>query len=547
MPLITRWSDIATAYPDGLTPAEEQLIAACQAGEECKLEDGKLPLKGPPSPTGDTGEDLQGPPSPTRAIRADLLRYLILGGCEECRVNGWGVQMEGAHVTGPLDLSFAQAKGVTGLPKCRFDRDITALQFRFELLNLSHSILSGLDLQGAVVNGSVFLRQIIANGKVDINGATIGGQLDCDGATFETFYAPALDAEGVRVTGSVFLRQVTARTTVDVRGAIIGGQLACDDARFNATEGAALAAQRLKVTEGLFWRGVSVANGRVGLDSAHVGDLVDDLDSWPPEGRLILDGFTYDRISGAFTDAHSRITWLERGTTWEDEFYPQPFTQLAKVLHEMGHEGDARKVLLHREKLLGRHARARALAEQGRFTRLKKRLAHPFRVFWDRALRYVAGYGYAPFRSIGWLVFLILLATFPANRAWKEGSFAPNSGPVLVSEDWQTLAKSEANPAAVWSGDALPAPMRALDPPPQLDNWRAEAPGRDWETFNRYAWAADLVIPIIDLGQTDAWAPSTTRQGWGKALYWLRWVFILAGWLVTALGAAAITGLIRRD
>ena len=485
MPLITRWSDIETAYPDGLTPAEEQLIAACKAGEECVLEDGELPP--------------EGPPSPTRAIRADLLRYLILGGCADCVVNGWGVRLEGAHVTGALDLSFARAKGVTQLASCRFDRDLTALQSRFESLELSFSAFSGVDLQGTEVTGSVFLRQITASATVDVNAATIGGQLNCDGA------------------------------------------------EFNSAKGEALLAQRMRVTEGLFWRSVTVAEGWINLSSAHVGDLVDDLDSWPPEGRLILDGFTYDRISGSFTDAHSRIAWLERGTTWKGKFHPQPFTQLAKVLHEMGHEGGARKVLLHREKLLGRHARARSLAETGRRAQLLKWPRYSYRLLLDWTHRYLAGYGYFPQRSFWSLFVLIALATVPAHFAWQEGSFAPNSGPVLVSRDWQQLAKSEGNPAAVWSGDALPAPMRALDPPPPLEDWRAEAPGRDWETFNRYAWAADLVIPIIDLGQTDAWAPSTTRQGWGKALYWLRWVFILAGWLVTALGAAAITGLIRRD
>ena len=41
--------------------------------------------------------------------------------------------------------------------------------------------------------------------------------------------------------------------------------------------------------------------------------------------------------------------------------------------------------------------------------------------------------------------------------------------------------------------------------------------------------------------------PSTNRGWWGKQLYWLRWVLGAFGWIVTALGAAAITGLIRRD
>ncbi|WP_299554191.1 hypothetical protein [uncultured Tateyamaria sp.] len=80
-----------------------------------------------------------------------------------------------------------------------------------------------------------------------------------------------------------------------------------------------------------------------------------------------------------------------------------------------------------------------------------------------------------------------------------------------------------------------------------MPEWKAVAPGRDWETFNRYAYGFDVVIPIIDFGQTDAWAPSTNRGLWGWHLWWGRWVLSVMGWIVTALGAAAITGIIRRE
>ncbi|MFT4961969.1 MAG: hypothetical protein ACI92Z_003064 [Paracoccaceae bacterium] len=148
---------------------------------------------------------------------------------------------------------------------------------------------------------------------------------------------------------------------------------------------------------------------------------------------------------------------------------------------------------------------------------------------WNFASWIIVGYGIYPFRSVFWLAILIAFTTLPAHYAWEEGSMVPNSAPVLVSSGWLEVADTP-NPAKTWS---------------QAD------PGRDWETFNRYAWAADLVIPIVDLGQTAAWAPSTERGpengfSWGANLWWARWVLIILGWIVTALGAAAITGIIRR-
>ena len=61
------------------------------------------------------------------------------------------------------------------------------------------------------------------------------------------------------------------------------------------------------------------------------------------------------------------------------------------------------------------------------------------------------------------------------------------------------------------------------------------------------ALVRDLVVPIVSLGQEAAWAPSTTRGPWGWWLWGARWWLISLGWIVTAIGAAAVTGVIRRD
>ncbi|WP_340302698.1 hypothetical protein [Roseobacter sp. HKCCD7870] len=63
-----------------------------------------------------------------------------------------------------------------------------------------------------------------------------------------------------------------------------------------------------------------------------------------------LDGFTYDRIIGAPTDSAMRLQWLERGDQIGGNFFPQPYTQLAKTLRNMGHERGARDVLVARDR-----------------------------------------------------------------------------------------------------------------------------------------------------------------------------------------------------
>jgi hypothetical protein len=98
-----------------------------------------------------------------------------------------------------------------------------------------------LDLNGARIEGSVFLRRdsdggkdFEAEGGVDLTGTTIGEDLDCDGGQF--FGGPdvlALCANGVICHGSVFLRKgFKAEAGVDLIGTIIGGNLDCDGGQF---------------------------------------------------------------------------------------------------------------------------------------------------------------------------------------------------------------------------------------------------------------------------------------------------------------------------
>ena len=82
----------------------------------------------------------------------------------------------------------------------------------------------------------------------------------------------------------------------------------------------------------------------------------------------------------------------------------------------------------------------------------------------------------------------------------------------------------------------------------QLDAWVKTEPGRDYESFSAGLYALDLFIPLDALGQEKNWAPSASRGAWGEWGHRLRWLVQMAGWVITAMGAAVVTGLIgRRD
>lgn len=454
------WQDLVGG---DLTPAEAALIEACLAGDECIL-----------------GKDRPDKPSEDREIRAPILKALITGGLPDQPTTDFGVHLEGAYVSGQLNLWMSRAKGLTGLIKCRFDHGLVAMQAPFEGLDLSGSDLPALNAQGARVVGGVFLREgFHANGTVSLSGAEIGGQLECTGGRFENRTGHALLARGARVRN------------------------------------------------GLFFRNVTVTGGLVDLNSAHVGTLCDDLKSWPKSKRVILDGFTYNRIGGsAPTDGAMRLQWLERGDRIGGNFSPQPYTQLAKVLRNIGHERGARDVLVARDRKIAAEEWMRAYQSlDGTWAKAWASLGADFRSFITFLSHLFIDYSHRPLKAVPWLVGFWLTATALAQWAWMQGDMVPNSDVILTSANW----------AAVYDADH---PAMA---------WEATPEGASWETFNRYAWAADVVIPILDFGQTQAWTPTTARGWAGCTLWWGKWVLSAAGWIVLAFAAAGVTGVARRD
>ncbi|WP_309665032.1 hypothetical protein [Tabrizicola sp.] len=450
---------------------------------------------------------------------------------------GKALNAQGVEVGDSLFLSDMTAKGTVNLASARIGGQLSCVGANFDGAGDVAMYAHGVE-----IGAGIFLESLTAKGTVYVNDSKIGGSLDCSGANLDGAGGMALGAYGIEV-GGIGLGDLTAIGTVHLSGTKIAGQLYCERASLDGGGGEALDAQRLHVAQSFIFRRLKSINGIVRLVAAHVGDLSDDNASWPKaQGELLLDGFTYDRIVAASTDAKDRLPWLERGSTIDGQFRPQPYTQLAKVLRQMGHHRDARLVLAEQARRLGVEARrlkqlkpdgTRRLVFENPLADARHVLSYGF----DLLLRGVAGYGHRPFNSVIALAVLFLVATTLAHFTWTNGSFAPNSDVILTSPGWLQAEAADCVPAPLPGCDKNPAKTWSDDP----------ARGLDWDSFNPIGYGADLVIPILDLGQTDAWAPSKDRGDMGWLLWWGRWVLAALGWIVTALGAAAITGIMQRN
>ncbi|NKX40022.1 hypothetical protein HGE74_08500 [Rhodobacteraceae bacterium R_SAG1] len=481
-----------------------------------------------------------------RHIRATVLKTILLN----FRFDPSDLQtlrIESCFISGPLDLSHQAELPSFHAHNCVFECGFKATSTRWtQDLQLTHCRIP----------------------YFHASGAKLGGQLNADGSSFGFTKEPVpvepdqtepftLNLQDAKIRDGALLRETHFLGAVMMNNLKVGGELnfqcasfcgAAAHAQCNVSKSAndssahiALDLTDATIGKTFYFADITDCAGNVKLTNLSATTFCDcgtnlaASDRHRNTPKLDLDGFTYSRIQGA-TDAKTRLIWLEQGeslTPTEREFFPQPYKQLAKVLYEMGHEEEATKVRVALGKKLRHHARKERIANaKNRAQRLWAMATTPRLWIWHSLSLLLTGHGFRPGNSLIALVLLWLLATTVAHFAWEEGSFAPNSAVALQSESWATYSADHSYP---------PHPNPAKD-------WSLTSTiGRDWESFNRYAYAADLVVPIIDLGQTDAWAPSTTRGPAGVFLWWARWGFTLFGWIVTALGAAALTGIIRRE
>ena len=373
-----------------------------------------------------------------------------------------------------------------------------------------------LNADEVMVKGGVLLREgFAAEGEVRFLGADIGGQWDCTGGSFNNPCRKAFSADGATVKGAVFMREgFAAEGEVRFPGADIGGQWDCTGGSFTKSGRIALNADGAKIaqsvslnsttvegsvafghasiTQSLLWRAAAMTNGTIDLEYARIGVLDDDAKSWPE--RINLNGLVFDGFAGrAPTDSETRIAWLRKQARDRGQFFPQPYEQVVKVLRSMGHDGDAREVAIAKQV---DWRRSGALSRWARFRSL--------------FLGATIGHGYRPWLAIPYMAVFLLAGYFVfdyGNRT--DGAMIPVK-------------------LRIHSGETR---SEALERHPKL------VP---------LMYSADLFLPIVNLHQEDYWLPNAKDEIGFYVLVYM-WLQIAAGWVLTTVFVAGITGLVKRD
>jgi len=524
-----------------------------------KVPNGDFAICGPNRDDSDPSNKPEGADKwgPKRQIRAELVGWLCMDRGAQKRVHWRGIQVYGADITGPLDLSFANIPFPLVFQHCRRMEGTDLSRAEVSELDLTGSLVYGITADSLIVKNNVFLSAgFVAIGEVRLLGARIGANLECNAGTFKNppqkgsaESGDALSADLINVKGSVFLRKSTACGEVRLPGAQIGGNLDCSGGTLaNQTQegfpasGTALKADRINVKGSVLLNANFTASGEMRLIGAQIGGALDcengnfqaaTLDlrdaaantiydpgvKWPGSDKLLLDGFAYGRISTEEQiDVTKRLDWLGRQPS--TPFHRRPYLQLANVLRESGDSDGALRVL---EKMEGLRRRSDA---NGPFARPWSWVPRPWSWVlrgWSWVLKWSIGYGYHPGRAI-WLIILL------SALGWVV---------YVRSDHARTMVPTEK--------DAY-----------KNFRWEGQVPPH-YPTFSPLVYSVENSLPLVKLGQGDKWQPGPGPPGLSPTWFlgrfatspqfvtWFLRIQILLGWLLATLFVAGVSGIVHKE
>ncbi|GAB2817325.1 oxidoreductase [Streptomyces daliensis] len=336
-----------------------------------------------------------------------------------------GIEAYSARLEGTLDLRHSVVESLASSP---FNHVSTALSLSDALVT-GGMLLNGTEVSapggwavaagGLVMEGGVTCRGgFVARGEVRLLGAQLPGGLFMQGAHLVSPgpHGTALALDNAVASTLDFSDGFTANGTVRLRGARISDNLTFEGAVLNGPpgDGPSLVALRMQAVD-LDFTPAQPPSGTVDLRGAQVSHLHDSRNSWPDV--VELDGFVYGSVkaveAGERREAVGRRDFVAHRVAWirrSPGYNPQPYEQLASWYRKDGHDDDARRVLLAKQ----RHRR-RTLSPAARVC--------------GHLLDATVGYGYRPWLAGVWLLALTLLGTlsFGAHSPHpvKQGEGAP--------------------------------------------------------------------------------------------------------------------------
>ncbi|MET7454447.1 oxidoreductase [Streptomyces sp. NPDC005574] len=513
--------------PDELTATEAGMWQAFRNGSLYDLSSGDAVVDDPHGGR---------PWGPERTVRARIVCWLLLDGPPALDGRVSSLKLAGVQISGVLDLAGGTVVPYVEMRGCRFERDVLVPEAHFTTARLVNCAIPRLEAARVRTEGDLHLPRCRFRHGLRLTDAHIGTDLLMNQAVVHRDRSGrSIAADGMTVGQDLQAELLESDGELSLRSAKVGVSLSLRGAQLSEPYGRlALNAPQLTVGRTLYLTPAGVGSsmlsgatpargtriqrfecrGGVRLDDGRFGDALDlerarfvltedqelslrrvqvpelrFLGERPQRGKVVLSGA---RIVNLVDRASA---WpgpgnLHMGGFVYENLVPQgpfPLTRrldwVAAATAEYNPEPYERLASVLRTGGEDEDAREVLLAKQRR----RRESLPPAAKLWGYAQDWTVAYGYRPGRAAVWMAVL-----------WAAGSLA--------------FAHAGAPPA---SGGSHPV-------------------------WNPALFALDLLLPVIDFGQADAWQ---LRGGW----QWLAAALILLGWILATTVAAGATRLLRRN
>jgi hypothetical protein len=440
---------------------------------------------------------------PERAIRPEIVVWLATDASASKLVHPSGLGVAGARLSGKLDLSYAVVEKPLTLLRCYIPDGIDLSASHLGDFTVRRSTTGAVLADTSIVHGDVsFLMGDY--GPISFFRARIDGTVDFTGARIMNPGQDAVNLSEANIGGDlIFHEGFSTNGIVYLRLAKVGHDVSFHDAEF--TGDGELDAERAVIEGTFYWVEIKhTPRTMLDLENARAGAIWDDEASWPTPGNLNLSGFVYGEIAGGPPAAPPRLRWL---ALQPPGYASQPYRQLATVLSDQGREQGATEVRIAKEVAQRRF---------GHMSRIQRA--------WSLMLQVTIGFGYRPLRALWWIGGFVGLGTILFGWGYHARIITPT--------------EEGAYGQFVQTGE----------PPPH------------YPVFNPLIYSLENFLPVVDLYQDKYWRPNPRHAVRGKIIHggerldassipsrmlrWYLWLHILAGWTITPLLFAGLSGLV---
>ncbi|MEV5609349.1 oxidoreductase [Streptomyces sp. NPDC052225] len=474
---------------------------------------------------------------PERSVRARIVAWLLLAGPPALDGRVSSLKLQGVQITDVLDLAGGTVVPYVEMKQCRFEKEVLLPEAHFTTVRLVDCSVPRLEGARVHTEGDLHLPRCRFHSGIRLTDAHIGTDLLLNQAVvFRDRRGKSIMADGMSVGQDLQAEMLETHGEMSLRGATVGVSFSLRGSLLSNTRGRlALNAPQMSVERTLYLTPAGLGNplqtsgstpargtrvqrftcvGGIRLDDGRFGDAIDlesarftlendqeislrrvqtpelrFLGEKPQRGRVVLSGAKVVNLIDKSTSWPGPGQLRVGGFQYENliPFGSFPLTRrldwIAAATPEYNPEPYERLATVLRNSGEDADAREVLLAKQRR-----RRETLPFAAkTWGVIQDWTVAYGYRPGRAAVWMAVLWAVSAVAFSHA-DHPRVKPGEGP----------------------------------------HWDAAL------------FTLDLLLPVIDLGQSASWQ---LRGGW----QWLAAVLVLLGWILATTVAAGATRLLRRS